>query len=91
VTTKVVTTHPNLFKVTYADPAGSFGGWFLHSVNDAPSTQFSEGTWTSNADYSVPLTSSIKARLSRMFGDAAVTYTLEIVEEVTPAVIDTDF
>jgi hypothetical protein len=87
-------------KVEYVDPAGGFGGWFLHSLHQLDDAGIAANGPTDFPSYSTvaanttaaELRRSIQARLERMFGTAnSVTYTATIVQSVTPATIDIDF
>lgn len=95
-----VSNYTLVVKVEYADPAGGFGGWFLHSIHQLSDYGLGGGSQTDFPTYSrsstnpsaIQLRATITARLEKMFGTAcSVTYTMTIVQGVTPAVIDVDF
>lgn len=89
-------------KVEYADPAGSCAGWFLftHNFHSVPAIDVVADPETAAillTDGGVggggtELHAAVKARLERMFGlDGVVSYTIRMVQSVTPATIDVDY
>lgn len=102
----VFTVHANFgttVRVDYLDPAGGFGGWFIHTINDVGFVPVSNSTDAGalatlmagsppGNSTQAALHASIKARLTHLFGtDASVTWTVTLLESVTPAVIDDNF
>jgi hypothetical protein len=82
-------------RVDYIDPAGAFGGWFIHSIHHLDDASPSVPTFPKNTADSigaVSLRESINDRLAKMHGCAGcVTYTMTAVQSIKPAVVDTDF
>jgi hypothetical protein len=88
-----------VFKVEYSDPAGSFAGWFIHTVETAsyvnpfagsPSSELSTAIGTTGAKE--PITS----RLASMFGPNRSVWTATLVvtspaKPIDPPVFDTTF
>ena len=90
-----------IVKITYSDPAGAFGGWFLHVVNgdpnqvDHPYNQSGASSAVSALNpwngFGERFTKAINQKLYEMLGRAAVQWHATVVNTVTPAVIDDDF